>query len=242
MTKKMKTKLKNTTLTMWVPMVVDDERSVLFLHTGKCLRCEIGKDLFENDWRRETFDDRKSKYLRKRLSSHRSSWSTVLRHSNWKKSCKRNWKSLAKKQKNERKKWTNFRTRYVYPSDISSVQLLCSDRSLKVLFSWKVKTRYSKVPRWNTSNSSLSEVTNKVDLTTRLRSHLRYRYLSIGSAAEVHFRLAESQFYRLLSGYATWVKILFIATEKWTLMSMRCRAQVSKVEYVCNPVLIKKFK
>ena len=25
----------------------------------------------------------------------------------------------------------------------------------------------------------------------------------IGSAAEVHFRLAESQFYRLLSGYAT---------------------------------------
>ncbi|UJR36762.1 hypothetical protein I4U23_029477 [Adineta vaga] len=42
-----------------------------------------------------------------------------------------------------------------------------------------------------------------------------------GSAAEVHFRLAESQFYRLLSGYAT--------------------ARVSKVEYVCNPVLIEKF-
>ncbi len=28
-------------------------------------------------------------------------------------------------------------------------------------------------------------------------------FVSIGSAAEVHFRLAESQFYRLLSGYAT---------------------------------------
>ncbi|CAF1990936.1 unnamed protein product [Rotaria magnacalcarata] len=42
-----------------------------------------------------------------------------------------------------------------------------------------------------------------------------------GSAAEVHFRLAESQFYRLLSGYAT--------------------AQVVKVEYVCNPILIQKF-
>jgi hypothetical protein len=28
-------------------------------------------------------------------------------------------------------------------------------------------------------------------------------FISIGSAAEVHFRLAESQFYRLLSGYAT---------------------------------------
>ncbi|CAF0808309.1 unnamed protein product [Adineta ricciae] len=42
-----------------------------------------------------------------------------------------------------------------------------------------------------------------------------------GSAAEVHFRLAESQFYRLLSGYAT--------------------ATVTKVEYVCNPVLIEKF-
>ncbi|CAF0806477.1 unnamed protein product [Rotaria sp. Silwood1] len=42
-----------------------------------------------------------------------------------------------------------------------------------------------------------------------------------GSAAEVHFRLAESQFYRLLSGYAT--------------------AQVVKVEYVCNPILINNF-
>lgn len=42
-----------------------------------------------------------------------------------------------------------------------------------------------------------------------------------GSAAEVHFRLAESQFYRLLSGYAS--------------------AQVSKVEYVCNPILVKQF-
>ncbi|UJR09457.1 hypothetical protein I4U23_013696 [Adineta vaga] len=42
-----------------------------------------------------------------------------------------------------------------------------------------------------------------------------------GSAAEVHFRLAESQFYRLLSGYAT--------------------AQVNKVEYVCNPILIDRF-
>ncbi|CAF0731653.1 unnamed protein product [Adineta steineri] len=42
-----------------------------------------------------------------------------------------------------------------------------------------------------------------------------------GSADEVHFRLAESQFYRLLSGYAT--------------------ASVTKVEYVCNPVLIKNF-
>ncbi|CAF1404341.1 unnamed protein product [Adineta steineri] len=42
-----------------------------------------------------------------------------------------------------------------------------------------------------------------------------------GSAAEVHFRLAESQFYRLLSGHAT--------------------AHVNKVEYVCNPILINKF-
>ncbi|CAF2070307.1 unnamed protein product [Rotaria magnacalcarata] len=42
-----------------------------------------------------------------------------------------------------------------------------------------------------------------------------------GSAAELHFRLAESQFYRLLSGHAT--------------------AQVIKVEYVCNPILINKF-
>ncbi|CAF1352093.1 unnamed protein product [Rotaria sp. Silwood1] len=42
-----------------------------------------------------------------------------------------------------------------------------------------------------------------------------------GSAAELHFRLAESQFYRLLSGYAT--------------------AKVKKVEYVCNPILINKF-
>ncbi|CAF4475759.1 unnamed protein product, partial [Rotaria sp. Silwood2] len=42
-----------------------------------------------------------------------------------------------------------------------------------------------------------------------------------GSAAEVHFRLAESQFYRLLSGYAT--------------------AQVVKVEYVCNPIIINRF-
>ncbi|CAF3976179.1 unnamed protein product [Rotaria sp. Silwood2] len=42
-----------------------------------------------------------------------------------------------------------------------------------------------------------------------------------GSAAELHFRLAESQFYRLLSGYGT--------------------AKVKKVEYVCNPILINKF-
>ncbi|CAF3814910.1 unnamed protein product [Rotaria sordida] len=42
-----------------------------------------------------------------------------------------------------------------------------------------------------------------------------------GSVAEVHFRLAESQFYRLLSGHAT--------------------AMVAKNEYICNPVLIEQF-
>ncbi|KAK6165907.1 hypothetical protein SNE40_022721 [Patella caerulea] len=42
-----------------------------------------------------------------------------------------------------------------------------------------------------------------------------------GSAAQIHFRLAESQFYRLLSGTAS---------------------RISKVEYVVNPELVKNFK
>ncbi|XP_050418622.2 uncharacterized protein LOC126831981 [Patella vulgata] len=42
-----------------------------------------------------------------------------------------------------------------------------------------------------------------------------------GSAAQIHFRLAESQFYRLLSGTAS---------------------RITKVEYVVNPELVKRFK
>ena len=43
-----------------------------------------------------------------------------------------------------------------------------------------------------------------------------------GSAAQMHFRLAESQFYRLLSGSAGY--------------------RITKVEYVVNPKLVKGFK
>ncbi|CAF1473612.1 unnamed protein product [Rotaria sp. Silwood1] len=46
-------------------------------------------------------------------------------------------------------------------------------------------------------------------------------YLFESSVAEVHFRLAESQFYRLLSEHTT--------------------AMVAKNEYICNPVLIEQF-
>lgn len=45
-----------------------------------------------------------------------------------------------------------------------------------------------------------------------------------GSANQMHFRLAESQFYRLLSG------------------SYASNYRISKVEYVVNPKLVKGFR
>ena len=45
-----------------------------------------------------------------------------------------------------------------------------------------------------------------------------------GSAEQMHFRLAESQFYRLLTGYNA------------------TNYRITKVEYVVNPKLVKGFK
>jgi len=61
-----------------------------------------------------------------------------------------------------------------------------------------------------------------------------------GSASEIHFRLAESQFYRLLSGYATFVDNHFSCSYFDCVFFFR--AKVQKVEYVCNPKLIERFK